>query len=53
MNKSLVMFGAVIGSTIGGYVPVAFGLSTFSFVALVTSFIGGLIGIWLVIKFVG
>ncbi|MEI8361377.1 MAG: hypothetical protein WCG01_04565 [bacterium] len=53
MSKSLVMMGTIIGSTIGGYVPVYFGLSAFSFTALFASFVGGLFGIWLVIKFVG
>lgn len=51
MNKSLVMLGAIVGSTAGGYLPVIFGLSSFSFTALLTGLLGGLGGIWLVIKF--
>jgi hypothetical protein len=39
-----------IGSTVGGYAPVLFGVSSFSFTSLATSLVGGLFGIWLAVK---
>lgn len=53
MDKRLVMFGMVVGSTIGTYVPVWFGASTFSFSSILGTAIGGLFGIWVVAKLTG
>jgi len=50
MNKSLVMLFMVIGSTIGGYVPVLFGASAFSYTSVISTFIGGVLGIWLAFR---
>ncbi len=46
------MFGMVIGSTIGGYVPTLFGASAFSFVSVLGGFIGGVLGIWFTFRLV-
>ncbi len=50
MDKRLVGLGAVIGSTIGGYAPTWFGVSPFSFTSLLGAFVGGVAGIWLMVK---
>lgn len=50
MNKPLVMLFMVIGSTIGGYIPTLFGAGVFSFTSVVTTFIGGMLGIWLAFR---
>lgn len=39
-----------VGATIGGYAPTFFGVSAFSFVTILTSLIGGVLGIWLALK---
>lgn len=44
--KSAVMWGMIIGSFVGGYVPSLFGADIFSFWSIITSAIGGLLGIW-------
>lgn len=46
-TKSLVTFGAFIGSIIGGYLPVLFGVSAFSITSLLSSSVGAIIGIWI------
>lgn len=51
MEKKIIIFGMVIGSIVGGYVPVLFGANGFSVLAVITSAIGALIGIWLAFKF--
>ncbi|MBI3486154.1 hypothetical protein HY025_04415 [Candidatus Daviesbacteria bacterium] len=49
-TKALVMIGMTVGSLIGSYVPVIFGVSAFSFTSIVTGAIGGFIGIWIGFK---
>ena len=44
--KFMVFAGMTIGSFIGGYVPVFFGGSLFSFTSILTSGAGALAGIW-------
>lgn len=51
MDKKLAMLFMVVGSTIGGYAPVLFGAESFSFTAVLTSMLGGILGIWLALKF--
>jgi uncharacterized membrane protein YeaQ/YmgE (transglycosylase-associated protein family) len=41
----MVMLGMIIGSLIGGYLPTFFGVSVFSYTSIITSGIGGIIGI--------
>jgi len=50
MDKRLVLFGMFVGSTLGAYVPVWFGASTFSFSSVLGTFIGGILGIWIIVK---
>ncbi len=45
--KALVMFGMIIGSIIGGFIPSIFGVGIFSYWSAITSAIGALLGIWL------
>jgi uncharacterized membrane protein YeaQ/YmgE (transglycosylase-associated protein family) len=45
------MVAMVVGSTIGGYVPTFFGSDMFSLSSIIGSFLGGILGIWLVYKF--
>jgi hypothetical protein len=52
-RKSMIMFGMVIGSTAGGYIPALFGVSAFSVASLLGSTIGGILGIWLAFKLSG
>ncbi|MBC7972511.1 MAG: hypothetical protein H7Z11_20695 [Verrucomicrobia bacterium] len=47
MNKLLIGIGMFVGSTIGSYVPVLWGCSMLSFISILFSFIGGIVGIWL------
>ena len=43
--KKVVMLGMIIGSLIGGYAPVLIGINPLSFISLLTSAVGGVIGI--------
>jgi len=45
-QKKVIMVGMVVGSFIGGYIPVLFGAGSFSFISLFTSGAGGIVGIW-------
>jgi hypothetical protein len=45
-SKKLIMFGAVVGSTVGGYIPMLWGDSGLSAISLLTGFLGGVFGIW-------
>jgi len=51
MDKKLVMLGMIIGSTLGSYIPVWFGVSLFSFSSVIGTFVGGVFGIWVVFRF--
>jgi uncharacterized membrane protein YeaQ/YmgE (transglycosylase-associated protein family) len=46
----MIMLGMVVGSIVGGYLPVLFGLDG-QMVSLLGSIIGGIIGIWIGYKF--
>lgn len=46
-SKKLISIGMIAGSLIGGYIPVLFGDTGFSFISLFTSGIGGALGIYL------
>ncbi len=45
-SKTLIFLGMFIGSIIGGYIPVLFGDSMFSYISVITSGLGSLLGIW-------
>lgn len=49
-SKKLVMLLMTIGGVVGGYLPVLFGDSGFSMLPIITSTIGGGIGIWLAFR---
>lgn len=46
-TKSLVTLFMFIGSLLGGYLPVLFGVNALSFTSVITSAIGGIIGVWI------
>ncbi|MDP3988140.1 MAG: hypothetical protein Q8P80_03270 [Candidatus Levybacteria bacterium] len=48
--KTAVWLGMFIGSIIGGYVPMLFGVGLLSFTAIITSTIGGIIGVLVAYK---
>jgi len=48
--KSFVMFGMFVGSLLGGYIPVFFGASVFSYMSLLGNAIGGILGIYIALK---
>jgi uncharacterized membrane protein YeaQ/YmgE (transglycosylase-associated protein family) len=52
MEKKMIMLGMVVGSLVGGYIPILFGAGIFSMSSVITSAIGALIGIWLVFRFI-
>lgn len=45
-QKSVIWTGMVIGSAIGGYVPVLWGGSVFSLTSVFLTAVGGVAGIW-------
>ena len=45
--KKLCWIGAIVGSSIGGYVPVLWGGSMLSLSGVLLSMVGGLAGIWI------
>jgi len=45
-SKALISIGMIAGSLIGGYIPVLFGDSGFSFTSLFAGGIGAVIGIY-------
>lgn len=50
MDKKLVGLGMILGSSLGAYVPTWFGAGAFSFTSILGAFVGGILGIWLVVK---
>lgn len=50
-KKFFVTLGMIIGSTIGGYVPLLFGIGMFSYTSVLTSALGAILGIWIGLKF--
>jgi len=46
MGRSAVGLCALVGSIVGGYVPVLWGASAFSLTSLVFSAAGGAAGVW-------
>lgn len=47
MEKTIIMIGLAVGSTLGGMVPLLWGDSAFSMTSILTGGIGGAIGIWI------
>ena len=46
-EKSIVMIGLVVGSAIGGYIPILLGASFLSYSSVIGNAIGGLIGVYI------
>ena len=44
--KLFIIAGMTIGSLVGSYLPVLFGVSAFSITSIITGSIGGLLGIY-------
>jgi hypothetical protein len=47
-SRSTVWLAILIGSTIGGFAPALWGGETLSYLSVLLSGVGGLIGLWLV-----
>jgi len=45
-RKSMIFWGMMFGSLIGGYVPALWGTDAFSMSGIVWSAVGGFLGIW-------
>jgi hypothetical protein len=45
--KKLTMFGAIVGSCAGSYIPVLWGGSLLSISSLLLATVGGFAGIWI------
>jgi hypothetical protein len=52
-RKTIVIIGMIIGSSIGGYLPVLFGAHGISYWSLLGSAVGGFIGIYVSFKLSG
>ncbi len=46
MSKTFTMGGMIIGSFVGGYIPLLWGSDAFSMAGILWSAIGGLLGIF-------
>ena len=46
MGRSPIYLCGLIGTVVGGYVPVLWGASSFSLASLVFSALGGVVGVW-------
>ena len=47
MDRKLIWLGMLVGSTLGGFVPLLWGDSALSLAAVLWSAIGAFLGIWL------
>lgn len=45
-RKHLIWLGVTIGSAVGGYLPILWGGSLFSFTSIILTAVGGIVGIW-------
>lgn len=50
MGRSAIGLCALVGTFVGGYVPVLWGASAFSLASLVFSAAGGAAGVWLGVR---
>jgi hypothetical protein len=48
--KTLIMFGAFVGSCAGSYIPVLWGGSLLTMTSLLLGAVGGFAGIWIAYK---
>ena len=49
-QKSVIWIGMFVGSAIGGYAPILWGGSLFSFTSIILTAVGGILGIYLGFK---
>ncbi len=49
-QKAIIMFGFILGSTIGGFIPTFWGASFLSFSSLIGNTLGGILGIYIAYK---
>ncbi len=49
-TKQTIWIGMFVGSAIGGYIPMLWGGSLFSFSSIILTAAGGIAGIWLGFK---
>jgi hypothetical protein len=52
-SKKMIWGGMIVGSAIGGYLPLLWGGSTFSFPSILLGALGGILGIWIGFKISG
>jgi hypothetical protein len=52
-RKTTIWIGLFVGSMIGGYIPMLWGGSLFSFSSIFLTAVGGLVGIWAGFKISG
>lgn len=45
-TKHFIWIGVIVGTTIGGMIPMAWGGDVFGFASIIGTFIGGILGIW-------
>jgi len=45
-SKTLIFLGLFTGYLVGGYIPVLFGDSMFSYLSVITSALGAILGVW-------
>jgi hypothetical protein len=53
MDRRVVWLCVVVGSTIGGLAPQAWGASAFGVASLALGCLGGLAGVWLAVRLTG
>lgn len=51
-GKTIIYFGVFVSSTIGGYLPSLWNGSVFSFTGVITSGIGGILGLVITYKII-
>lgn len=49
-SKALIILGTIVGSLVGGYIPTLFGADMFSFISIITSGLGSILGIYIAYK---
>jgi hypothetical protein len=48
--RSVIGLSVLVGSTLGGYLPVLWGSSSFSVTSLVFGALGGIAGVWVGVR---
>ena len=52
-QKSVIWLGMIVGSTLGGFIPLLWGSDFLSFSSIILTAVGGIAGIWLGFKLTG